>query len=201
MAAPAGFEVLAAINVRVAPGKILISDLAVVTTSGEERTVADPADVALIVEITSPGNAAVDRAISPPLCAHAGSPHYLRIELGPAPPSAVVFRLRRGRYAPLRRARAGAGEWLCLDEPFAVDGPRGPGHRHPPPNLALTIGVDADPGGFLPRRVTWTACSPPGTPSRRNRLPGSHNRYHPHSDPGKPLHDDQESELPGLPRP
>lgn len=40
-AAPPGFEVLEAINVRVAPGKILIPDLVAVTTPGEDRIVAN----------------------------------------------------------------------------------------------------------------------------------------------------------------
>ncbi|MGH3856624.1 MAG: Uma2 family endonuclease [Pseudonocardiaceae bacterium] len=118
-AASEGFEVLEAINVRVAPGRILIPDLAVVSTPGVERTVADPADMALVVEITSPGNAGVDRAIKPALYAQAGIPHYLLIELGAALPTAVVFGLRRGCYAPVWRA--GPGERLRLDDPFTVD--------------------------------------------------------------------------------
>ncbi|MGH3899526.1 MAG: Uma2 family endonuclease [Pseudonocardiaceae bacterium] len=114
-----GFEVLEAINVRVAPGRILIPDLAVVNTPGADRTVAEPADVALVVEITSPGNAMVDRAIKPEIYASAGIAHYLLIELGAESPTAVVFGLRRGRYLPVRRV--GPGERLRLDEPFGVD--------------------------------------------------------------------------------
>ncbi len=117
--APAGFEVLEAINVRVAPGRILIPDLAVVSTPGVERTVAEPADVALVVEITSPGNAVVDRALKPTLYAQADISNYLLIELGVEPPTAVVFGLRRGRYVEIRRVDP--GERLCLDEPFGVD--------------------------------------------------------------------------------
>jgi Uma2 family endonuclease len=117
--APAGFEVLEAINVRVAPGRILIPDLAVVSTPGVDRTVAEPADVVLVVEITSPGNAVVDRAVKPELYARAGIAHYLLIELGAAPPTAVVFGLRGGRYVPVRRVDP--GERLRLDEPFDVD--------------------------------------------------------------------------------
>ena len=117
--APAGFEVLEAINVRVAPGRILIPDLAVVNTPGVERTVAEPADVALVVEITSPGNAVVDRALKPTLYAQAGIANYLLIELGAEPPTAVVFRLRRSRYVEARRV--GLGDRLRLDEPFGVD--------------------------------------------------------------------------------
>jgi Uma2 family endonuclease len=114
-----GFEVLEAINVRVAPGRILIPDLAVVRTPGVDRTVAEPADVVLVVEITSPGNAIVDRALKPELYARAGIPHYLLIELGAAPASAIVFGLRRGRYVPVRRVDP--GQRLRLDEPFDVD--------------------------------------------------------------------------------
>ncbi|MGH3429390.1 MAG: Uma2 family endonuclease [Mycobacteriales bacterium] len=118
-AAPAGFEVLEAINVRAAPGKILIPDLVVVTTPGADCTVAEPADVALVVEITSPGNAAVDRAIKPQLYARAGISHYLRIELGASPQAAVAFVLRRGRYAVA--GRAAPGQRLRLEEPFTLD--------------------------------------------------------------------------------
>lgn len=118
-AAPVGFEVLEAINVRVAPGRILIPDLAVVSPPGVERTVAEPADVALVVEITSPGNAVIDRALKPTLYAQAGIPNYLLIELGAEPPTAVVFGLRRSRYVQLQRV--GRGEPLRLDKPFGVD--------------------------------------------------------------------------------
>ncbi|MGH3766191.1 MAG: Uma2 family endonuclease [Pseudonocardiaceae bacterium] len=118
-AAPEGFEVLEAINVRVAPGRILIPDLAVVNTPGVDRTVADPADVALVVEITSPGNAVIDRVVKSELYAQAAIPSYLLIELGSAPPTAVVFGLRRGRYVPVRRVAA--GERLRLDYPFDLD--------------------------------------------------------------------------------
>lgn len=118
VAAPAGLEVLEAINVRLAPGRILIPDLAVVNTPGVDRTVAEPADVALVVEITSPGNAVVDRAVKPQLYAQAGIPYYLRIELGEAGPSAVSYRLQRDHYAEV--ARAGPPHPLVLTEPIAV---------------------------------------------------------------------------------
>jgi Uma2 family endonuclease len=91
----------------------------VVSTPGVERTVAEPADVALVVEITSPGNAVVDRALKPTLYAQAGIPNHLLIELGAEPPTAIVFGLRRGHYAETRRVDP--GERLRLDEPFDVD--------------------------------------------------------------------------------
>jgi Uma2 family endonuclease len=122
-AVPVGLEVLEAINVRVGPGKILIPDLAVVTVPGVDVTVCDAADVVLVVEITSMGNAVVDRAVKPQLYAQAGVRHYLRIELGEVGPGAVVYRLKRDRDVGSRYvevARAAPGRPLVLTEPFAV---------------------------------------------------------------------------------
>lgn len=115
---PMGCEVLEAINVRVGAGKILIPDLAVVSTPGLDLTVCEATDVVLIVEITSPGNALADRAVKPQLYAQAGIPHYVRIELGAADPSAVVYRLEHEHY--LTVARADPGKLLVLTQPIAV---------------------------------------------------------------------------------
>ncbi len=117
-AVPLGLEVLEAINVRVGPGKILIPDLAVVAVPGIDLTMCEAADVVLIVEITSPGNAAVDRAVKPQLYAQAGVPHYLRIELGEAGPRALVYRLTCGHYVQM--ACADPGNPLVLTEPITV---------------------------------------------------------------------------------
>jgi Uma2 family endonuclease len=117
-AVPHGLEVLEAINVRVGPGKILIPDLAVVTVPGLDLTVREAADVVLVVEITSPGKAAVDRAVKPQLYALAGVPHYLRIELGEAGPRALMYRLRGDDYRQV--ACVDPGHTLVLTEPIAV---------------------------------------------------------------------------------
>ncbi|MDQ3764319.1 MAG: Uma2 family endonuclease [Actinomycetota bacterium] len=117
-AVPLGLEVLESINVRVGPGKILIPDLAVVTVPGLDLTVCEAADVVLVVEITSPGNAAVDRAVKPQLYAQAGVPHYLRIELGEAGPRASVYRRKRDHYVQV--TCADPGRPLVLTEPIAV---------------------------------------------------------------------------------
>lgn len=117
-AVPPGLEVLAAINVRIGPGKILIPDLAVVSVPGLDLTVCEAADVIQVVEITSPGNAAVDRAVKPQLYAQAGVPHYLRIELDETGPHALVYRLAEDHYAEV--ACAYPGQPLVLTEPIAV---------------------------------------------------------------------------------
>ncbi|HET9257153.1 MAG TPA: Uma2 family endonuclease [Pseudonocardiaceae bacterium] len=117
-AIPFGLEVLEAINVRVGPGKILIPDLAVVTVPGVDLTVCEAADVVLVVEIASPGNAAVDRAVKPQLYAQAGVPHYLRIELTETGPRALVYQLKRDHYVEV--AKADPGQPLVLTEPIAA---------------------------------------------------------------------------------
>lgn len=117
-AIPFGLEVLEAINVRVGPGKILIPDIAVVTVPGLDLTVCEAADVVLVVEITSPGNAAVDRAVKPQLYAQAGVPHYLRIELDDTGPRALAYRLDGQHYT--ETTRVDLGQPLTLTEPITV---------------------------------------------------------------------------------
>ncbi|MDQ2790975.1 MAG: Uma2 family endonuclease [Pseudonocardiales bacterium] len=118
-AAPSGLEVLEAVNVRVAPGRILIPDLVVVTNPGVDLRVWEPAEVAMVVEIVSPGSVAADRAIKPPLYSAAGIEHYLRIELGSAGPSAVAYRCQHGRYVQVGSSRP--AQRMRLAEPFAVE--------------------------------------------------------------------------------
>lgn len=118
-AAPSWLEVLEAINVRVAPGQILIPDLVVVTNPGLDLTVWEPADVAMAVEIVSTGSVAADRAIKPRLYAAAGLEHYLRIELGNPSPSSTAYQLQRGHYVEAVSSRP--GEVLRLADPFPVD--------------------------------------------------------------------------------
>jgi Uma2 family endonuclease len=118
-AAPSCLEVLEAINVRVAPGRILIPDLVVVTNPGLDLTVWDPADVAMVVEIVSPGSIAADRAIKPQLYSAAGIDHYLRVELRSPSPTSVAYRLQRGHYVEVTSSRS--GELLRLAQPFPIE--------------------------------------------------------------------------------
>lgn len=118
-AAPSWLEVLEAINVRVAPGRILIPDLVVVTNPGLDLTVWDPAEVAMAVEIVSAGSVAADRAIKPQLYSAAGIEHYLRIELAKPGPNSTAYQLQRGHYAEVASSKS--GQVLRLAEPFPVD--------------------------------------------------------------------------------
>ncbi len=67
------------------------------STPGLDLTVCDAADVVLVVEITSTGNAVAGRAVNPQLYAQAGVPHYLRVGLGAADPYAAACQLGRDR--------------------------------------------------------------------------------------------------------
>jgi Uma2 family endonuclease len=118
-AAPSGLEVLEASNVRVAPGRILIPDLVVVTKPGLDLTVREPAEVAMVIEIVSPGSVAADRAIKPQLYSAAGIEHYLRIELSSPGPSSVAYQWQRGHYVQV--GSSGPGQPVRLAEPFPVE--------------------------------------------------------------------------------
>lgn len=118
-AAPSWLEVLEAVNIRVAPGRILIPDLVVVTNPGLDVTVWDPDEVAMVIEIVSPGSIAADRAIKPQLYSAAGIDHYLRIELNGPGPSSMVCQLQRGRYVEV--TSSSSGQLLRLAQPFPVD--------------------------------------------------------------------------------
>jgi hypothetical protein len=91
----------------------------VVTNPELDLTVWNPADVAMVVEIVSPGSIAADRAIRPQLYSTAGIKHYLRIELSRPGSSSVAYRLQRGRFVEIASSRS--GQLLCLAEPFTVE--------------------------------------------------------------------------------
>lgn len=118
-ARPDGWEVFETVNVRVAPGRILIPDLTVVHRRGADTVVFDAADVVMVVEVVSPGSVVTDRAVKPGLYAAAGIPHYLRVELGPVGPHATAYRRVDGRY--VEAVHAAPRERLRLTEPFDVD--------------------------------------------------------------------------------
>ncbi len=109
-----GMRVFEAVNVRLGTGRILIPDLAVVRHTRVDFTVLEAAEVAMVVEIVSPGSVAVDRAIKPRLYAEAGIPHYVHIEL--AGPTAILGRLAGERYELTE-----ADPMLRMRDPFPVD--------------------------------------------------------------------------------
>jgi Uma2 family endonuclease len=117
-ASPKGLIVLEAVNVRTAPGRVLIPDLAVVDESDPLDVFIPASAVRTVIEIASPGNLAVDRALKPQLYAQAGIPTMLRIELEQTAPTAIVLELDGDRYREVRRVPP--GELTELREPFSV---------------------------------------------------------------------------------
>jgi Uma2 family endonuclease len=119
-ARPAGMEMLEAVNIRVAPGRILIPDVVAVTRPGEDRAVLDAGDVALVIEIVSPSSVAAERAIKPQLYAAAGIATYVRIEMPSGAPTGRTFHLEGGTTY-VAASDAPAGSMLRLTQPFQVE--------------------------------------------------------------------------------
>jgi Uma2 family endonuclease len=106
-ASPAGWEVIEAVNVRVAPSRILIPDV-VVTWRAGDTLVYDAADVAMVAEVVSPSTLATDRVLKPELYAAAGIGWCLRVELtAPSSPELIAYRLAGRQYVEHGRARPG----------------------------------------------------------------------------------------------
>lgn len=120
-ATAADLRVLEGPGVRLSNSRVLQPDLVV----GHRAELAadvlyfSPTSVTAVVEVVSPSSAATDRITKPALCAEAGIPAFIRVELtGPNAPEVYVYRLDGETYREYRRAQA--GQRLHLDDPFSV---------------------------------------------------------------------------------
>ncbi|GAA1876429.1 Uma2 family endonuclease [Pseudonocardia ailaonensis] len=116
---PAGWEVLGEFEVLVldgSPATVRVPDIVVTRTTGNENR-ADAADVALAVEIISPGSRNIDLHLKPFEYGEAGIPQYWVVDLDPPAPSITVFTLDGEGY---REQPAVAGE---LRATLELDGP------------------------------------------------------------------------------
>ncbi len=121
-AAPDNLEVLDGINVRLARGRLLIPDIAVLAPPGLDDTVVDAAAVMLAVAVTSPSNAWSDRLVKPDAYARAGIPHYLRVDFEHWPDQLGAFCYALGPTGGyVETARADDAGRIVLDQPFHAE--------------------------------------------------------------------------------
>jgi len=116
-AVPADLEMQEAINVRLAPGRIVIPDIAVVTSVGVDDLVTPAAEVVMLVEIVSTSTKQIDRVLKPHLAAEVGIPYYVLVD--PDGPTVAVHELVDGSYREV--ATASGEKQLTVTEPFPLD--------------------------------------------------------------------------------
>ncbi|MEU4688755.1 Uma2 family endonuclease [Actinoplanes sp. NPDC023714] len=115
-----GLRVRLDLDVRLQPGTILRPDLIVVTGPRVVNT-TEVADVLLVSEVISPGNATTDRLLKKQLYAAAGIKWYLLVEPDMPDYESLTLRLFRLEGAAyVEHAVAASGTTLTLNDPFAV---------------------------------------------------------------------------------
>ena len=117
----AGLRITPVPNLRLAPGRILIPDIAV-GTFARNTAMNHASEAVLVVEITSPSNAVVDRILKRRLYADAKIDWYLIVEPDFENYKSVTVHLfRREGEKYVAHAEAQHGETLTSDEPFPLE--------------------------------------------------------------------------------
>lgn len=116
-AAPPGWWVCARLGIAMESSS-LIPDVTVLRPRSSGAIWADPADVALVVEVESAETRRYDRLLKPAVYAAEGIAGYWRVESGPV---LRVYTLADGTYLPGRDVEAGEQADLVVPYPMRVD--------------------------------------------------------------------------------
>lgn len=114
--APAHLSPVQAVGVAVGANNTYEPDVLLYRAEGGDanRHFLRPEEVALVVEVVSPGTRRRDRFDKPFHYADAGIPYYWRIEQDPV--RVYAYKLENGIY----KERADSTDTLVVDEPFAI---------------------------------------------------------------------------------
>lgn len=112
----AGLRMFEGVNVRLAPNRIPIPDLAITTDIDLDEAIIDVADVRLVCEILSPWNSSTDKVLKMHYYASAGIEWYLLVD--PRARELYLYRLAGDTY--VEHAVSKAGEILRLTEPVVA---------------------------------------------------------------------------------
>lgn len=117
----AGYLPYLSVNMRFAADTWIEPDLTVLTARVAEGVWVPASKVLMPVEFLSPSSKDRDRIDKPKLCAAAGVPWFMTVELDPDNRGAYVWldRLRRGEY--IEHASAREGQRLRVTDPFTLD--------------------------------------------------------------------------------
>jgi len=115
-AAPSGWWVCARLGVGVGASN-LVPDLAVLRPHSSGAIWADPADVALVVEVETDASRRYDRLLKPELYADARIETYWRIEPGPSP---VLHAYALGSDGYVHTKTLQGADLMKVDAPFPV---------------------------------------------------------------------------------
>lgn len=115
-----GFRVYGTVNLAFQPGLWIQPDVTVLNRSANGEVWVSPEFVTMPIELVSPSSRTRDRVDKPELCAQAGIPYYMEVEVSPRRGTANMRLLALGESGYEERASAIAGHLFETDLPFPM---------------------------------------------------------------------------------